>query len=233
MNEIRLRWGGPRSCILIRQAYNDEGLECPNIDERQAPVKLLYPRSFVDAASKMQGDKVHDYCFMGVLYRADTYLHRRWILDYAKKRFTDRSYFLITDGVPTHKQLGSFDYTNIERDVFTLKGTPLPLKGRFHDHYFRILRSSQFTLCPPGDAPWSMRFFEAIMCRSIPIVSDMEHTGRNDLERSIGYHILRTDDAHTYSAEMAEENFQTFLRHQTLIGESADVRTLQARGRES
>ena len=60
-------------------------------------------------------------------------------------------------------------------------------RAHFHDHFFRVLRESQLHVVPAGDAPWSMRFFEAIMCRSIPIVSNAEHSGRNDVERSIGY----------------------------------------------
>ena len=102
-------------------------------------------------------------------------------------------------------------------DIFVEKDALIHHKAFFHDLFFRKIRSSQFTLCPAGDSPWSMRFFEAIMCRSIPIVSDMKHTGRNDLERSIGYRVFLPDADHVYDEGLAEENFQTFLRHQTLI----------------
>ena len=215
--QLRLSAGGHRSALLIAKAYKEEGLECPDIDEQRAPIKLLYPRSFVDAVSKMPGDKINDYCFVGVLYSLDVYRHRKWIIDFAAHRFTDRSYLLITDRTENHTRLGPFDYTNIERDIFVAKEAPGHLKAFFHDHFFRKLRSSQFTLCPAGDAPWSMRFFEAIMCRSIPIVSDVKHMGRNDLERSIGYRVYLPDANHVYDEDLAEENFQAFLRHQTLI----------------
>jgi len=208
---------GPRSALLVRQAYEEEGLKCPDIDERQAHIKLLYPRSFVDAVSKMPGDKVHDYCFIGGLYRPETYRNRKWIIDFARQRFTDRSYLLLTDGEAEHTRLGPFDHTRIERDVFVPKQVPPRDRAFFHDHFFRTLRSSQFTLCPAGDAPWSMRFFEAIMCRSIPIVSDIEHVGRNELERSIGYRMYLREDDHVYDEDLVEENFDAFLRHQTLI----------------
>jgi Exostosin family len=215
--QIVLTAGGPRSILLIIQAYKEEGIECPDIDERQAPTKLLYPRSFVDAVSKMPGDKRHDYCFIGGLYRPDTYQNRKWIINFATQRFNGLSYFLVTDGGAEHPRLGSFDYTNIERDIFVPKQVPRTDRAFFHDHFFRKLRCSKFTLCPAGDAPWSMRFFEAIMCRSIPIVSDLKHVGRNELERSIGYRVYLREEEHIYDEHLVEENFRTFIRHQTLI----------------
>jgi hypothetical protein len=215
---IVLQPGGPRSEQLIRAAYREEGLACPAIDERVQPTALLYPRSFVERVDAMPGEKVHDFCFIGGLYRAETYANRAWILDFARRRFTARSYLLLTDGRGTHEPLGAYDHTNVEPDVFVPKDQPWAARDLFHEHYFRILRSSEFTLCPAGDLPWSMRFFEAIMCRSIPIVSDLEHAGRNAVERSIGYQVHFPDQEHVYDEVVAEENLRRFLRHQTLIG---------------
>jgi hypothetical protein len=214
---VKLDMAGPRSVLLVRQAYAEEGLRCPEIDERVAPTVLLYPRSFVDAVSKLSGEKTHDYCFVGGLYRNDTYDNRKWILDYATRRFTDASYFVVTDGEAGHTRLGSFDHTNLDRDVFVPKEVQPANRAFFHEHYFALLRNSKFTLCPAGDLPWSMRFFEAIMCRSIPIVSDREHAGRNDVERSIGYRIYLADEEHVYDEDVVEENFRRFVRHQTLM----------------
>lgn len=209
--------GGPRSMLLIGQAYFEEGLQCPSLDERVAPIKLLYPRSFVDRISAMDRTKTHDYCFIGGLYRPETFPHRRWILEFARRRFSDRSYFLLTDGREQHDALGDFDYTHAVDDIRVPKMMAPAERAFFHDHYFKVMSASEFTVCPAGDAPWSMRFFEAIMCRSIPIVSDLSHTGRNELERSIGYRVLLADDVHEYDKDLAEQNFRTFLRHQTLI----------------
>ncbi len=135
-----------------------------------------------------------------------------------RRRFTDDSYFVVTDAPDgAHTRLGSFDRTNIDRDVFVPKAVQAADRTFFHDHFFALMRNSRFTLCPAGDLPWSMRFFEAIMCRSIPVVSDLEHAGRNDLERSIGYTVYLADDEHVYDEAIVEENFQAFLRHQTLV----------------
>ncbi|MEQ1786440.1 MAG: exostosin family protein [Acidimicrobiales bacterium] len=215
---VILEPGGPRSALLIEQAYAEEARECPDINEHHTPIRLLFPRSFVEAVDTMSGTKVYDYCFVGGLYRPETFDHRAWILDFAARRFTDRSYLLLTDREPAHERLGAFDRTHVDRDVFVPKEVPPAERARFHAHYFQVMRSSQFTLCPAGDRPWSQRFFEAIMCRSIPIVSDPDHVGRNELERQIGYHVYRCDDDHVYDEDLVEENRRLFLRHQTLIG---------------
>lgn len=212
--------GGPRSVLLVEQAYRDEGLACPEIDERVSPVRLLYPRSFVEAIAVLPDVKRHDYAFIGGLYRPETHSNRRWILDYARRRFSDRSYFLVTDPPGDYEPLGRFDRTGIDDDVVIPKELAPGDRGFFHRHYFEVLRQSEFTLCPAGDLPWSMRFSEAIMCRSIPVVSDLRHTGRNDLERSIGYEVVLADDRHTYDPRIAASNYELFLEHQTLMGSS-------------
>ena len=210
---------GPRSVHLFHLTYEEEGLECPEIDERVEQVALLYPRSWVEAVDQMPGDKVHDYCFMGSLYRSETFPHRDWILDFAKRRFSDRSYLLLSEAPPEHERLGPFDHTGDMSAVFVPKEAPWGReRAFFNPPFFEALRSSQFALCPAGDAPWSMRFFEAVMCRSIPIVSDRRHVGRNKRERSIGYHVYLQEDEHTYDEELVEENHRLFLRHHTLIG---------------
>jgi len=216
---VKLTAGGPRSILLIRQAYFEEAHSCPPIDERTSPIKLLYPRSYLNKIAALDHQKKHDYCFVGGLYRPETFQHRRWILDFARHKFTERSYFQLTDGYEQHVPLGKFDNTHPEGDTFVPKEVPPIDRGFFHEHFFRIMCASQFTLCPAGDAPWSMRFFEAIMCHSIPIVSDFGHAGRNDLERSIGYRVLLADDEHIYDETIAKENFQLFLRHQTLLAQ--------------
>ena len=215
--QIVLDLGGPRSALLIQQAFEEEGLPCPSIDERVAPTALLFPRSFVETVEHMPAHKTHDYSFVGGLFRPDTFPERAWILDFAARRFSDRSYLLLTDAEPDYAPIGPFDHTNMDSDVFVPRDVPSQDRAFFHDHYFRVLRASRFTLCPAGDAPWSMRFFEAIMCRSIPIVSDATHIGRNDRERAIGYHYYRREDDHVYDERIVDENFRTFVREQTLI----------------
>lgn len=217
MAEIFLYPGAPRPTLLIRQAYAEEGRACPDIDERVAPTALLFPRSYVEAVEAMHRTKAHDYSFMGTLYRPEIFEYRRWILDFAASRFTDRSYLLLSDGAGEHVRLGAFDHTGDRKDVFIPKEVPFDERAYFNPPYFEALRRTEFALCPAGDQPWSMRFFEAVLCRSIPIVSDPRHSGRNRVERAIGYHFALRDDEHVYREDLVEENFQLFLRHQTLM----------------
>jgi len=213
-------FAGPRSVFLHKQAYAEEGLRWRNSDERVAPTTLLYPRSWIDSVNEMPDEKKFDYSFIGTLYRPETYPQRAWILDFAKRRFTDRSYFLLSEDSDEHERLGSFDRTGTDSDVFVPKNVPWVERAHFNAAFYRVLRATEFALCPEGDAPWSMRFFEAIMCRSIPIVSHRRHTGRNQVELAIGYHVYFPDDDHVYDEELVEENFRLFIEHQTLINQN-------------
>ena len=208
---------GRRSMHLIDQAYEEEGLTSPDIDERVRPAILLYPRSYVDAVNEMPGDKRIDYSFMGSLYRPEVFPHRAWLLDFARHRFTERSYLQLSESPPEHQRLGSFDHTGEVDGVWVPKDVPWPERGHFNPAYFQVLRQSQFTLCPAGDAPWSCRFWESIMCRSIPIVEDPEHAERNELDRAIGYRYYLRDDEHVYDEDLVEANYELFVRHQTLM----------------
>ncbi len=98
----------------------------------------------------------------------------------------------------------------------------------FYDkHYFKTMKQSQFTLCPRGDSPWSMRFFECILSKSIPILETPSHAGRNFFERRIGYKYFLLSDKHEYREDWVEENFEKFIAHQTLIGASYLNRVLK------
>ena len=92
MSVVFLYPGAPRAVMLMRQAYEEEGRPCPDIDERVAQTSLLFPRSYVERVEAMPGTKEHDYSFLGTLYRPETFEYRRWILDFARERFTERSY---------------------------------------------------------------------------------------------------------------------------------------------
>lgn len=87
-----------------------------------------------------------------------------------------------------------------------------------NDEYLRAMCRSQFTLCPGGDQPWSYRFFEAIMCKSIPIVENDLSTGRNKVERDIGYRYYKINEKHEFREEFVEENWQLFCAHHLLPG---------------
>jgi hypothetical protein len=53
--------------------------------------------------------------------------------------------------------------------------------------YFERMCKSKFVLCPAGDSSWSFRFYEVLMCKSIPIVESWHHTYRTKEESKIQY----------------------------------------------
>ena len=46
---------------------------------------------------------------------------------------------------------------------------------------------SKYCLCPAGDSSWSFRFYEVLMCKSIPIVESWHHTYRTKQEATLNY----------------------------------------------
>ena len=49
---------------------------------------------------------------------------------------------------------------------------------------------SKYVLCPAGDTEWSFRFYETLMCKSLPIVISWHHTYRTKEEANIKYKYL-------------------------------------------
>lgn len=218
----------PRLALLRRKSYLEEGYSAdeipPDADGRDI---CLYPRSFVDRVAGLDRSKSIDFNFRGAL-RIDpvTRDNRKWVGEFAIRNFTDRSYFQATDkrskskrlfGGTKFEKLGEFDFT-FERDGFVPKEHRREDRAFFDEEYFSILSRSEFTLCPAGDAPWSMRFFEAILAGSIPVVENSVHSGRNPVERGIGYQFAYADaDGFVYDPEWAENNLSLFIKNQTLL----------------
>ena len=214
---------GLRSRMLNKLANEEEGLEFDEIRFDAFLSVLLYPRSYLNQVNELPTDKIHDYNFVGCLYKQHTFESRKWIIDFAKVNFTDHSYYCITDPINDYQPIGNFDFS-LEQ-----AGKRFVPKQNNRDHnqvffdvdFFRTMKQSKFTLCPSGDAPWSLRFFEAIMCKSIPVLEKTLHSGRNNKERKIGYRYYLTDEEHLFREEWAEENYQRFLVAQTLTNRAS------------
>ena len=86
------------------------------------------------------------------------------------------------------------------------KGRDPKQKYNIDEEYYTIMSHSKFTLAPTGDCPWSYRFFEAIMCMSIPIVE----TNSNDIYMK-DYFYYYDNDKHIYSEEIARKNYDILL----------------------
>jgi len=77
--------------------------------------------------------------------------------------------------------------------------------------YYNNLLQAKFTLCLDGDFIWTYRFFEAIMCGSIPIIQNM-----CDLYIGFKYYTINDIGNLHYSKEMIIHNYQLLLLKFTL-----------------
>lgn len=80
------------------------------------------------------------------------------------------------------------------------------VKYNLDKEYFTMLSRTKFTLCPIGDCPWSYRFFEAIMCLSIPILQD----STSDIFCK-DYKFYTKDQLNIYDKDIALHNYSIFI----------------------
>lgn len=101
------------------------------------------------------------------------------------------------------------------KDVHVLnsaRGRIFPIKA-FDENYFSTVKSAQFTLCLDGDFIWTYRFFEACMCRSIPVIQNMCAS----YEGFKFYTINQYNNEHPeYNEEWAEYNFNLAMERLTV-----------------
>jgi len=77
---------------------------------------------------------------------------------------------------------------------------------------------SRFILCPAGDAPWSFRYYETLMCKSIPVVISSNHIYRTKEEATIPYRYILADkigEIVEYN-DMVEVNTNLFKKYHML-----------------
>jgi len=177
----------------------------------------IYPKRFYEEAERLRKRKTIKYCFIGTLMvDSETQRNREWIIEFAKKKMDMDSYLQITDTVArnSHKPLGKFDHT-LTRHGLVPKELPLDQRNQFDTHYFKTMTASKFCLCPAGDAHWSMRFYEALMCKCIPIVKDKIDTYRSKEEAQLAYKFYTNNEEHIYRDDWADENYKLFLERHT------------------
>ena len=208
----------------------------------KGPARLvIFPRSHIEAAlfySNVSRRDV-DINFMGRIHTKQQSANRarRWILDFAKRTFTNASLFLDTtvQNPSTYQRLGAYDISVVEGHAAGFK--PMGVMGEQQQNpcvmakcstdYFHRLARSRFTLAPAGDKPWSQRFFEAIMAGSVPILQSPQHAGRNFGEQTLGYKFLLVSEFEKrlranggvapYCGDWARHNLDIFLRRQSYI----------------
>jgi hypothetical protein len=159
-----------------------------------SPPYAIFSHKYYNQIKEIKNNKVHDYCWIGSINSCKE--HRLWVIDFAKQYFTDKSIFINTDFPSDWVLLGSYDLTyskcgfnpklatdNQSKDVQYRKIEENPF-------YFQSMRQSIYCLCPRGDSSWSFRFYEVLICESVPIVTSYHHTYRTVEEAGINYMYL-------------------------------------------
>ena len=210
--------------LLYNEAHKEKNITVDKINKSYA----IFPKSFykkINTYYLKNPTKKYNFCFIGGL-KTDriTYRNRKWIIPFAIKYFTRKSHLQFTDRKTKQiyikkgiKRLGKFDYT-LFKNGFVPKEVKLKENKNFFDeNYFLTLCDSKFCLCPGGDSPWSMRFYEAIMCKAIPIVYKVKESYRTEAEKKLGYKFyLSSDKNFIYIKDWANHNYNLFLKYHTL-----------------
>jgi hypothetical protein len=180
----------------MEEAYLESGLILKDISP--CPPLAIFSKKYYNDINILNHDKVYDFCFIGSIN--SNYEARKWVIEFAKKHFTKDSIFINTDSDKNWVSLGDFDYTNKMTGFCPksqLDNSSKHVQYRVVNEnllYFLSMCRSKYVLSPAGDAPWSFRFYEILMCKSVPIVSSWHHTYRTREESDIPYkYVLNSD----------------------------------------
>ena len=169
-----------------------------NINVNWCPPLAIFSKKYYNDINELNHQKIYDYCFIGSI--DSCYERRKWVIDFAKKNFTNNSIFINTANNPNWELLGSFDYSNVKLGFCPKNQLDHQSKKvqyrivKENIDYFEKMCQSKFVLCPGGDAPWSFRFYEVLMCKSIPIVESWHHTYRTKEEAKLKYKYIINQD---------------------------------------
>jgi hypothetical protein len=185
--------------------------------EKGCPKVAIFSRAYYNDMNKLSKIKTHDYCFIGSL--TSNRKEREWVIDFALNNFTSNSIFINTDANSNWEKLGDYDYTQFKHG-FCNKHHPEPESRestfriiKENAYYFETMCQSRYVLCPAGDTSWSFRFYETIMCKSIPIVKSYHHTYRTVSESHIPYKYKLSTDSIT------DADYDTMVSENTALFE--------------
>jgi hypothetical protein len=206
----------PKCIMWYLEAHEERGEIIPRDQINYDYV--IFPKRFYKAVEALSDAKIYDFCFVGgFLTDTQTIAARVWILEFIRQYMSGKSYLQFTDQKTkeNYKPLGAFDFT-LKAKGFVPKEVPISERNWFDTSYFQIMKQSQFVLCPAGDLNYSMRFYEALMCKAIPIVHNRNETFRSKKESQLSYKYYLTSDEIIYRQDWAEHNYELFMKHHTL-----------------
>jgi hypothetical protein len=179
------------------QAHMEHALQEIGINDKPAelcPEKALFSNAYYDSLCKLPHGKKYDFCFIGSINSC--YEERCWVIEFAKRYFTNNSIFINTDTNPEWELLGKFDLSNknmgfCPKECNNYQSKKVQYRTvEENKFYFETMTQSKYILCPAGDAPWSFRFYETLLCHSIPILISEHHSYRTKTESRIPYSYL-------------------------------------------
>jgi len=218
---------------LKQVMWFNEACKQANINIPMTQEYAIYPKSLYMKVRELDHTKTIDFCFIGAFAFTEGQTfganNRKWVIDFCKNYFNENSYFINTTAYYNHDTrdnthddswvvLGDYDKTYQPHNHLVPKFLPLEKRNQFDKEYFQRMCASKFTLCPAGDQMWSMRFLEAIMCKSIPIVRTHEETYRSKQEEYLNYKYYLADhiDDIVYRSDWVEHNYNIFINMHTL-----------------
>lgn len=139
-------------------------------------IPLIFPMYLLNYIDNIDKNKELDYNFIGVIFPS----HRNWVKN---KKYKKNS--IIKESI---------------------NGRDIEKKYQIDKEYYSIMCKSKFTLTPVGDCPWSYRFFEAIMCFSIPILDN----NSKDIHMK-EYFCFSDEEEHYYDLKKAIGNYNKFI----------------------
>lgn len=181
---------------LYDEAFQE--INRPPLNSSASPPYAIFTKHYYNELQRFDKTKKIDYCFIGAMIACPE--RRKWVADFAKKYFTKNSIFINTSADENWVKLGDYDLSNQNLGFCIRKQNDTQSKEHQYRvinenlFYFTILCNTKFSLCPAGDGPWSFRFYETIMCDSIPIVESWHHTYRSKEESRINYKYLLYND---------------------------------------
>lgn len=145
---------------------------------------VIFPKEYLHKINNIKCSKTFDYNFRGRYMKV-----REWILPYS-----------------------NFEHNCV---LFTQQGQDIEKESAyfFDQDYYQIIASSKFTLCPAGDYLWSYRFFEACLCKSIPIIESNEKMDNTML----GYKFYHNNDNHIYREDWVNHNYELVKKQHMLL----------------
>ena len=184
----------------MEEAYKEANLDISGTISSCPPV-AIFSRTYYTSIDRLDHTKKHDYCFIGAIHRMN-WSARKWIIAFASIYFTENSIFINTTPEDDWELLGDYDYTGRHKwfsPEYTRTEACIHIQEKYraveeNRFYFESMCQSRFILCPAGDAPWSFRFYETLMCKAIPIVESWHHTYRTEAESTIPYSYVLRDE---------------------------------------